>query len=210
VRYLGLGLGLAVLTASAVAGSEPTRTARGEGETCSDALRNGPESDVDCGGDCRACGHGRACIEARDCASGLCAQGRCAERPYHRGDAIPPGYEVARSRHDAAASVRLAGALFLGVSFGAAYATAVATPRFTSELYVPLAGPWLAVGNFQHPANRTLLVSDGAIQAAGAILLAAGVLGAGRQLVRTETPLTASRDHRRRITFDGSSVTARF
>lgn len=42
--------------------------------SCNDRVRNGGESDVDCGGgrECPACGGGRACNEDKDCASGAC------------------------------------------------------------------------------------------------------------------------------------------
>ncbi len=123
---------------------------------------------------------------------------------------MPRGYDVVRSRHDAAASVRLAGAIFLGVAFGSAYATAVAVPRFAADLYVPLVGPWMALNDFRNPVNKTLIVSDGALQAAGAILLTAGIVGAGRQLVRAEPEVTARTRRRQWLSFDGTSFRARF
>jgi parallel beta-helix repeat protein len=48
--------------------------------TCSDATKNGAESDVDCGGAngvCPRCAVGRACTGAVDCASGFCLNGAC-------------------------------------------------------------------------------------------------------------------------------------
>jgi hypothetical protein len=41
---------------------------------CDDQIRNGDETDVDCGGGgaCRACAGGRTCRVADDCASGAC------------------------------------------------------------------------------------------------------------------------------------------
>lgn len=201
---------LALVTVGTTAHAEPSRPLRGAGETCGDATLNGPESDVDCGGDCRDCGFGRQCEDASDCASGFCVSGACAERPHRRGSPVPKGYDVVRSRHDASASVRLAGAIFLGVAFGSAYATAVAVPRFAADLYVPLVGPWLALDDFRNPINRTLIVSDGALQAAGAILLTAGIVGAGRQLVRAEQEVTARTRRRQWLSFDGASFRARF
>jgi hypothetical protein len=49
--------------------------------TCSDGVRNGGETDVDCGGGtCGACAPGAVCLVARDCSSGACtAAGRCAD-----------------------------------------------------------------------------------------------------------------------------------
>ena len=58
-------------------------TARARADsTCNDGMKNGPESDVDCGGDCGSCAIGKKCSAARDCVSGLCAEGVCAERDF--------------------------------------------------------------------------------------------------------------------------------
>jgi hypothetical protein len=41
--------------------------------TCSDAVRNGNEADVDCGGTCpKKCPGGKLCVAGSDCASGAC------------------------------------------------------------------------------------------------------------------------------------------
>jgi hypothetical protein len=41
--------------------------------TCGDAVSNGMETDVDCGGpDCSACESGKACESGTDCVSGFC------------------------------------------------------------------------------------------------------------------------------------------
>lgn len=40
--------------------------------TCSDAVRNGDESDVDCGGACPQCGDMGKCNQNSDCTTGLC------------------------------------------------------------------------------------------------------------------------------------------
>lgn len=49
------------------------------GASCVDQVRNGDESDVDCGGGvCPGCVPGRACRAADDCLSRICgADGRC-------------------------------------------------------------------------------------------------------------------------------------
>ncbi|MDX2089492.1 MAG: VCBS repeat-containing protein [Kofleriaceae bacterium] len=41
-------------------------------DTCFNGVRDGRETDVDCGGDCRACAGGRACAVGGDCFSGNC------------------------------------------------------------------------------------------------------------------------------------------
>lgn len=47
------------------------------GPQCSDGRVNGTETDVDCGGDCPACGVDRLCLIDGDCASRVCALNRC-------------------------------------------------------------------------------------------------------------------------------------
>jgi hypothetical protein len=54
--------------------------ARCQTASCSDGLRNGDETGVDCGGSCAAkCDDGTACSLGGDCKSGLCNTGRCIE-----------------------------------------------------------------------------------------------------------------------------------
>src|SRR5262249_39805866 len=46
--------------------------------TCSDAVKNGNETDIDCGGGtCFACAAGKSCSLGSDCQSGICAGGVC-------------------------------------------------------------------------------------------------------------------------------------
>lgn len=45
---------------------------------CSDGIRNGNETDVDCGGpNCQECVSGRTCLVGNDCLSGICTAGIC-------------------------------------------------------------------------------------------------------------------------------------
>jgi hypothetical protein len=46
--------------------------------SCDDAVRNGGETEVDCGGECEPCADGLACASALDCASQVCAGAGCA------------------------------------------------------------------------------------------------------------------------------------
>src|SRR5262249_2909391 len=47
--------------------------------TCADTVKNGSESDIDCGGkDCAGCDDGKTCLAPGDCASGVCTGGKCA------------------------------------------------------------------------------------------------------------------------------------
>jgi acetyl esterase/lipase len=46
--------------------------------TCSDATKNGVETDIDCGGGtCPACANGKVCAVNLDCTSGICTSGVC-------------------------------------------------------------------------------------------------------------------------------------
>ncbi|MDO8584405.1 MAG: hypothetical protein Q7R83_04475 [bacterium] len=46
--------------------------------TCSDTVKNGFETDIDCGGGtCGSCVNGKTCLAARDCQTGNCANGQC-------------------------------------------------------------------------------------------------------------------------------------
>jgi hypothetical protein len=45
--------------------------------TCTDAIQNGSETDVDCGGPCVGCALGRHCTVTIDCANGACVGGTC-------------------------------------------------------------------------------------------------------------------------------------
>jgi hypothetical protein len=44
---------------------------------CRDGVRDGDETDVDCGGSCLRCEAAQACGEGADCRSGICREGRC-------------------------------------------------------------------------------------------------------------------------------------
>ena len=57
---------------------EPDLAVPDAGTTCSDCAKNGDETDVDCGGSCKACQDGQACVVAADCLSGVCIAGACA------------------------------------------------------------------------------------------------------------------------------------
>jgi hypothetical protein len=48
-------------------------------DSCADAVTNGTETGIDCGGGCgERCAVGIGCISGNDCASGLCSMGLCA------------------------------------------------------------------------------------------------------------------------------------
>lgn len=80
---------LAALTAYAcgdsATGGGPTNADSGvvdnAGATCTDAKKNGAESDVDCGGTCSKCSSGQTCSTGADCSSGTCTDGKCVTPP---------------------------------------------------------------------------------------------------------------------------------
>lgn len=155
--------------------------------SCYDGVRSGPESDVDCGGDCPPCARAGECRASKDCKSGRCAAGECVERPHRASEPVPRGYRVVTSQTDAPATARLAGAWFLGVGYAAAYAGALVLPGRLGAGYVPVVGPLLARRGRDHGAwGESLLVADAALQAAGAILLLGGWVGAGSALERLD------------------------
>ncbi|HEY5924394.1 MAG TPA: hypothetical protein VIV11_22105 [Kofleriaceae bacterium] len=58
---------------------------------CFDRVRDGDETDIDCGGSCGACASGLTCADASDCQSGSC-NGTCAEASCFNG--VRDGYET--------------------------------------------------------------------------------------------------------------------
>lgn len=46
--------------------------------TCMDGIKNGTETDVDCGGSCNGCADTKACGAGADCMNGICTAGSCA------------------------------------------------------------------------------------------------------------------------------------
>lgn len=45
--------------------------------TCTDAVQNGGETDIDCGGNCPGCALGQGCASTSDCAGGVVCDGVC-------------------------------------------------------------------------------------------------------------------------------------
>ena len=59
---------------------------------CSDRVRDGDETDVDCGGSCKPCGASAACALDADCDSSACVAGAC--QPPSCSDGIRDGFEL--------------------------------------------------------------------------------------------------------------------
>lgn len=60
-------------------------------EPCRDRVRDGDETDVDCGGGCQACAGGLACAGGHDCQALACTADRCAAPSC--GDGLRDGFE---------------------------------------------------------------------------------------------------------------------
>lgn len=45
---------------------------RAQAASCMDTIKNGQESDVDCGGSCAPCATAKTCTKGMDCISGVC------------------------------------------------------------------------------------------------------------------------------------------
>lgn len=63
----------------------------GEPDGCFDRVRDGDETDVDCGGACQPCGALAGCADAADCWSGACVEQACAEPSC--ADGLQDGFE---------------------------------------------------------------------------------------------------------------------
>jgi hypothetical protein len=75
--YKGSCRGVSGCVAGSPGGGTGPGRGTGPGQTCSDGIKNGSETDVDCGGSCPRCANGKACIVANDCISGTCSGGQC-------------------------------------------------------------------------------------------------------------------------------------
>jgi hypothetical protein len=60
-------------------------------DSCHDRVLDGDETDIDCGGSCRACGFDATCALASDCQTGVCDAGTCAAPTC--SDQIQDGFE---------------------------------------------------------------------------------------------------------------------
>ncbi len=59
--------------------------------SCNDSIKNGTETDVDCGGNCAPCQTGKECSTNYDCESFICTEGVCQESSCD--DGIKNGHE---------------------------------------------------------------------------------------------------------------------
>jgi hypothetical protein len=69
--------------------------------SCSDGIKNGGESDVDCGGPCPPCESGLGCGGGGDCASGICDSSTCRlPRSCFELHAVAPGVGSGQAQID--------------------------------------------------------------------------------------------------------------
>ncbi len=102
--------------------------------TCGDAVRDGDETGIDCGGSCLPCA-GAPCSDATGCASGACVTSRCelaSGPPFWL-----PGPDMVVAREQAGCATNGDGILIVG---GLSGANAIAT----TELLAPFATSWVA------------------------------------------------------------------
>lgn len=71
LSLIGLSLGVASCS------GDTSTSGQNATPTCNDGVKNGTESDVDCGGSCGACVNGKVCAVAKDCVSAVCSSGSC-------------------------------------------------------------------------------------------------------------------------------------
>ncbi len=68
--------------AAADASSDVTPVEASTG-SCTDGIKNGQETDVNCGGpDCKPCDDGKSCSIDTDCTAGLCTAGKCGPHSW--------------------------------------------------------------------------------------------------------------------------------
>lgn len=71
------GLALLLVAALVAACGKVVDSLPDAGPVCDDGIKNGMESDVDCGGTCTPCVDGKVCSAGDDCMNGICTGGRC-------------------------------------------------------------------------------------------------------------------------------------
>jgi hypothetical protein len=73
--------------------------------TCTDGVKNGQETDIDCGGPlCPKCVNGKMCVQASDCASGSCSAGKLCQ-PRMLGFSTQPSMTLQNNGITALSSV---------------------------------------------------------------------------------------------------------
>lgn len=106
----------------------------GAAASCSDGVKNGSESDVDCGGECDGCGIGQICGVDADCQSNVCADGVCGSSSDHcSAPGWTPTSYVAGQIVVATCQASIAGTPCFG-AVGTAFAWSCDSPSWCSVL----------------------------------------------------------------------------
>jgi hypothetical protein len=128
------------------------------------------------------------------------------ELPYEEGDEIPAGYRV---RKQPRRGLVIAGAILTGTAWTFSLTGAVGSnfEEKSGFLVVPVLGPWLMLAaggardrecasadeydycNGDKSGLRAMMVLDGLVQTAGAVMLVAGVALPRKRLVRTDVTI---------------------
>jgi hypothetical protein len=120
-------------------------------------------------------------------------------QPIVEHEMVPTTTETEFVRDDWNAPVFTTGALVFIGSYGASVITAASSNHVgAARLYVPVAGPWLALNDWGHcpvtnascdstTTAKVLLVADGIFQAAGVLTMIDGILEPSNHRVYTRT-----------------------
>lgn len=123
-------------TGGATATATATATSSTGGPSCSDGMKNGTETDKDCGGDsCGACLEGEDCTKNADCQSDVCSMQECAPPACTSapcsGDTLfakragDVGDEISRALATDGADVYVTGTFSGAMNFGGGSVTAM-------------------------------------------------------------------------------------
>jgi len=171
---------------SATGGSPDTGA---EAASCSDGVKNGAETDVDCGGGCPACAAGKTCSQPSDCTdsvcqSGACQAGSCTDGVKNAGETgVDCGGPCPVKYHGEGCVNGTNGSKVCSSMAGPDAGTDEAgTPKFTVTI------SWNATGG-NGKVNYTLAYAPG-----NQVFNSLGIAGGGAQNVCTSGPVTQTFD----------------
>ena len=72
-----MGSGSQASSSGTPASSSSTGSSSSGGDPCNNGMKDGTETDIDCGGSCTKCSDGQACNDNNDCTSDACVGGMC-------------------------------------------------------------------------------------------------------------------------------------
>jgi uncharacterized delta-60 repeat protein len=144
-------------------------------QTCNDNVKNGAETDVDCGGaTCASCAVAKQCGQHADCASGLCAAGVCATTAPIITSVSAGHNRFFNVTFDAQGHIYAVGVAAPGIDSTTDYATIVARFSPAGVLDANFGDGGIVTKNLVAGANGELARAIG-IQSTGKIVVAATV-----------------------------------